>query len=260
MNHRDPNQGTCTNACRWEYKVAEATEDDKGNLVKKENAVKRYTPEHHVSPDLQDHPAPVVLEEPHRQGEYYTAEEDEHGTYIFNSKDLRAIQHVERLMKIGVDCLKIEGRTKSFYYAARVSQIYRKAIDDALAGRPFDMSLMDISEGLANRGYTEGFYRRHVHDEYQNYLTGNSVGNSQQFVGEVIADQGDRLLIEVKNKFQLGDSLELLSPEGNHRFTLQQMQDEKGIEQLVAPGSGYRVWIPKPHKTSVQLGLLVRDL
>lgn len=72
-----------------------------------------------------------------------TAFEDEHGTYIMNSKDLRAIAHVERLTKMGVHSLKIEGRTKSFYYCARTAQVYRKAIDDAAAGKPFDTSLLE---------------------------------------------------------------------------------------------------------------------
>jgi collagenase-like PrtC family protease len=82
--------------------------------------------------------------------------EDEHGTYIMNSKDLRAIHHVDYLTKMGVDCFKIEGRTKSFFYAARTAQLYDQAIKDSLAGKPFDMSLMDKLEGLAHRGYTEG--------------------------------------------------------------------------------------------------------
>ena len=85
--------------------------------------------------------------------------EDEHGTYIMNSKDLRGIEVVEKLAKIGVDSLKVEGRTKSLYYVARVAQSYRKAIDDAVAGRPFDYSLLSELEGLANRGYTSGFPR-----------------------------------------------------------------------------------------------------
>ena len=74
-----------------------------------------------------------------------------------NSKDLRAVQHVEKLIKIGVDSLKIEGRTKSLYYVARTAQTYRRAIDDALAGRPFNPELYAELEGLANRGYTDGF-------------------------------------------------------------------------------------------------------
>lgn len=81
--------------------------------------------------------------------------------------------------------LKIEGRTKSHFYCARTTQAYRQAIDDALAGREFDRSLMLDLESLAQRGYTEGFLRRHVHDEYQNYERGNSVSERQQFVGEL---------------------------------------------------------------------------
>ncbi len=80
--------------------------------------------------------------------------EDEHGTYIMNSKDLRAVEYVERLTQIGVDSLKIEGRTKSLYYVSRTAQIYRRAIDDAVAGRPFNPELITELEGLSNRGYT----------------------------------------------------------------------------------------------------------
>lgn len=103
-----------------------------------------------------------MIEEAKRPGEYMTAFEDEHGTYIMNSKDLRAIAHVERLTQMGVHSLKIEGRTKSYYYCARTAQVYRKAIDDAAAGKPFDTSLLETLEGLAHRGYTEGFLRRHT--------------------------------------------------------------------------------------------------
>lgn len=125
-----------------------------------------------------------LIEEAKRPGEYMTAFEDEHGTYIMNSKDLRAIEHVEQLTKMGVHSLKIEGRTKSFYYCARTAQMYRRAIDDAVAGKPFDPTLLTTLEGLAHRGYTEGFLRRHTHDAYQTYEYGYSVSDTQQFVGE----------------------------------------------------------------------------
>ena len=115
INKRDPNQGTCTNACRWEYNVQEGKEDDVGNIVHKYEPI----PVQNVEPTL-GIGAPTdkvfMIEEAQRPGEYMTAFEDEHGTYIMNSKDLRAIAHVERLTKMGVHSLKIEGRTKSFYY------------------------------------------------------------------------------------------------------------------------------------------------
>jgi putative protease len=95
-----------------------------------------------------------LIEEGSRPGELMPIIEDEHGTYIMNSKDLRAVEQVEKLVKIGVDSLKIEGRTKSLYYVARTAQVYRQAIDDAVAGRPFDLGLLAELEGLANRGYT----------------------------------------------------------------------------------------------------------
>lgn len=126
--------------------------------------------------------------------------EDEHGTYIMNSKDLRAIQHVERLTKMGIDSLKIEGRTKSFYYVARTAQLYRRAIEDASSGKDFDRSLMNQLEGLAHRGYTEGFLRRHVHDEYQNYDYGYSVSDTQQFVGELTGKRNLAGLAEIEVK------------------------------------------------------------
>ncbi|KFB70928.1 MAG: putative protease [Candidatus Accumulibacter phosphatis] len=165
-----------------------------------------------------------------------------------NSKDLRAVEHVRRLTEIGVDSLKIEGRTKSPYYVARTVQVYRRAIDDALAGRPFDPGLLGELEGLANRGYTDGFYQRHHEHEMQNYLRGHSESGRSLYVGDVLAwDAPHQLaLIDVKNRFSVGDRLEIIHPSGNHRLTLERMQHIDGNEIRVAPGNGHRVWIPLP--------------
>lgn len=263
INKRDPNQGTCTNACRWKYDAHEAKEDESGDLIPiKEpdaNQAQQFDPSTDLG--LGDPTEQVyLLQEETRPGEYMPAFEDEHGTYIMNSKDLRAIQHVHRLAEIGVDSLKIEGRTKSHYYAARTAQAYRKAIDDAAAGRPFDMSLMDTLENLANRGYTEGFYRRHVHDEYQNYENGSSIGVHQQFVGEVLGYQDGMVEIDVRNRFEVGDTLELMMPEGNQRFTLKDMINKKGETTDAAPGSGHKVRFPVEGDVNPEYALLMRDL
>ena len=143
MNRRDPNQGACTNTCRWSYNAAEARETSTGDVVPLRTAG-------------DDRPPPgelpvMLLEEETRPGELMPAYEDEHGTYIMNSKDLRAVQHVHTLAEMGIDSFKIEGRTKSAYYTARTTQVYRRAIEDAVAGRPFDMGMMDELEGLAER-------------------------------------------------------------------------------------------------------------
>ncbi|CNK50895.1 MULTISPECIES: tRNA 5-hydroxyuridine modification protein YegQ [Yersinia pseudotuberculosis complex] len=260
INKRDPNQGTCTNACRWEYNVQEGKEDDVGNIVHIHQpiAVKNVEPTLGIG-------APTdkvfVIEEAQRPGEYMTASEDEHGTYIMNSKDLRAIQHVERLTQLGVHSLKIEGRTKSFYYCARTAQVYRRAIDDAVAGKPFDPSLLTTLEGLAHRGYTEGFLRRHVHEEQQTYEYGYSVSERQQFVGEFTGVRREGLAeVLVKNKFSRGDSVELMTPKGNIQFTLESMQDKKGHPADIAPGNGHIMYLPIPEEIDVEYGLLIRNL
>ena len=258
INHRDPNQGTCTNACRWKYDAHEAKEDATGDLI----PVQNFDPQTPTTDLGLGEPTDGVylLQEQSRPNDFMPAFEDEHGTYIMNSKDLRAIQHVQRLTEIGVDSLKIEGRTKSHYYAARTAQAYRRAIDDAVAGRPFDMRLMDELENLANRGYTEGFYRRHVHDEYQNYETGSSVGVHQQFVGEVLGYENGELIIDVKNRFEKGDTLELMTPQGNRKFKLETLTNKKGQSIDAAPGSGHRVHIPMALNTDMEFALLMRDL
>ena len=259
LNKRDPNQGTCTNACRWEYSVKQGKEDEVGNIVQQYEPI----PLQQVEPTLgagQPSDKLFLLEEKLKPGEVMSAFEDEHGTYIMNSKDLRAVAHVERLSNMGVHSLKIEGRTKSFYYCARTAQVYRRAIDDAAAGKPFDASLLNTLEGLAHRGYTEGFLRRHTHDSYQNYEQGYSVSERQQFVGEFTGERrGELAEVAVKNKFMLQDSLEIMTPAGNVTFTLQEMENHKGEAVAVAPGDGHKVWLPVPETVALAYGLLLRN-
>jgi len=266
INKRDPNQGTCTNACRWEYKVQEGKEDDLGNIVHQYEPipVKQVTAAENVEPTLgvgQPTDKVYMLEEAMRPGEYMSAFEDEHGTYIMNSKDLRAIQHVETLTQMGVHSLKIEGRTKSFYYCARTAQVYRRAIDDAAAGKPFDPSLLTTLEGLAHRGYTEGFLRRHTHDAQQNYEYGHSVSDRQQFVGEFTGNRVDGWAeIDVKNKFSVGDSVEMMTPKGNVQFTLEALRNKKGQPVDVAPGNGHIVYVSLPEDINLEFAILLRNL
>lgn len=260
INKRDPNQGSCTNACRWEYKAHEGKEDELGNIVQQYQPI----PVQQIEPTL-GAGAPTdqvfLLEDGSRPGELMEAFEDEHGTYIMNSKDLRAVQHVERLVQMGVHSLKIEGRTKSHYYVARTAQVYRKAIDDAVAGRPFDKSLMDTLESLAHRGYTEGFLRRHVHDEYQNYERGFSLSDRQQFVGELTGERRNGLAeVIVKNRFAVGDRLELMTPQGNLNFRLEALETKRGERTEVAPGDGHVLYLPVPETVDLRYALVMREL
>ncbi|MCS5566243.1 MAG: tRNA 5-hydroxyuridine modification protein YegQ [Methylococcales bacterium] len=251
FNQRDPNQGSCTNSCRWKYDLTPAEEDDEG--IRKPAVADLQMSDLNNGGCQSDQRHPLAdnvyfLEEENRPGELLPVMEDEHGTYIMNSKDLRAVEHVKRLVDMGITSLKIEGRTKSHYYVARTAQVYRQAIDDAESGRKFQPELIGVLENLANRGYTDGFYQRHHSHEYQNYMSGYSKSHRQQFVGEIRQyDQNTGMAeVQVKNKFGVGDRLELILPEGNRNITLERMEDLKGNPMTEAPGGGYEVKIPLP--------------
>ncbi|PPD21612.1 MAG: U32 family peptidase [Methylomonas sp.] len=251
FNHRDPNQGTCTNSCRWKYDTLPAHENAEGDYLPNAGPLSMSDISTASCGGAERHPLAdniYFLEEEGRKGELLPIMEDENGTYIMNSKDLRAIEHIHRLVEIGIDSLKIEGRTKSHYYVARTAQTYRQAIDDALAGRPFEPMLIGVLDNLASRGYTDGFYQRHHTHEYQNYLTGYSKSHQQQFCGEIRAyDQSNGLAtIDVKNKFGVGDKLEVILPEGNQDILVERMFDMYGHDMLEALGGGYEVKIPLP--------------
>ncbi|MDR0215118.1 MAG: tRNA 5-hydroxyuridine modification protein YegQ [Comamonas sp.] len=257
FNRRDPNQGTCTNACRWDYKTHDAAVDPNtgealGQTMEngfnfeeaKNDLDNQFTS---TCGDQQRHPkadAIYLLEEKGRPGEMMPIMEDEHGTYIMNSKDLRAVEHVERLTKIGVDSLKIEGRTKSLYYVARTAQTYRRAIDDAVAGRPFNPNLITELEGLANRGYTGGLLERRPANDYQNYETGHSVLQRSHFVGAVRGYADGMAEIETMNRFAVGDTIEVIHPQGNRQVKLEKMFNLEGQPVEVAQGNPVRVRIP----------------
>ena len=266
FNHRDANQGSCTNSCRWDYKTQPGVVDASGDILAPQAALER---EHeqlargtqagsgcgagskHEQGAIERSPAAnqvYMIEESQRAGSYMPIEEDEHGTYVMNSKDLRAIEHVKRLVEIGVDSLKIEGRTKSPYYVARTVQSYRRAIDDAVAGRELNPELLGQLEGLANRGYTSGFFQRHTPEETQNYLRGYSESGRSLYVGDVVAFDAARGLaqVTVKNRFALGDWLEIIHPQGNVDVLLDRMENAEGAAMPVAPGSGHVVWLPLP--------------
>ncbi len=262
FNHRDPNQGTCTNSCRWKYDTLPAEENAEGDYVPEAEVLSMTDISSASCGGADRHPLAdkvYFLEEEGRKGELLPIMEDENGTYIMNSKDLRAIEHVQRLVAIGIDSLKIEGRTKSHYYVARTAQTYRQAIDDALNGRDFKPELIGVLENLANRGYTDGFYQRHHTHEQQNYISGYSKSHQQQFCGEIRSyDTATGMAtIDVKNKFSIGDKLELILPQGNQDITLEHMEDLHGHPMQEASGGGYEVKIPLPEGDNAK-GLLAR--
>ena len=256
MNRRDANQGVCTNACRWQYQTTPAKEDLWGNSIQNNSYAQ---PQQALDITTKT----LLIEEKQHSNNQMTMTEDEHGTYILNSKDLRAIHLVEQLYKMGIDCFKIEGRTKSHFYAAKTAQVYREAIDDAIAEKPFNKKLIDSLEGLANRGYTEGLLRRHVFDEYQNYEHGSSKCNKQKFVGEIKQFDKAKSMAEigVKNRFSVGDIIEVMLPSGNKTLPIEHMENTQGHSIKVAPGSGHVVRIPlELGDENFEYGLLIRNI
>ncbi|MEN9974524.1 MAG: hypothetical protein RLZZ282_530 [Verrucomicrobiota bacterium] len=223
---RDSNQGACTNSCRWKYKLHQGD-----------------------PPVFTDDQSEMLIEESQRPGQLMPIEEDEHGTYILNSKDLRAAEYVPRLMNLGIDSLKIEGRTKSPYYVARSCQAYRKTIDDAMAGRSFDTAVLTDLEGLANRGYTSGFFHRQADATYQNYADSHSVPRRGRYVGKALVWAPERQLMEVlvKNRFDVGDTIEVILPSGNVQQVVARMENAHGEAITVAPGDPHHVWVDLPH-------------
>lgn len=197
---RDANRGQCTQACRWKYSLVE------------EN----------------------------RPGEYYPIEEDQHGTYIFNSKDLCLLKYIPDLVEAGVDSLKIEGRMKSVHYAATVTKVYREAVDSYLADpEHYEVKpeWIEELEKISHRPYTEGFSVEKPDETAQNYGQSSNT-QTHDFIGLVEGynvEEGNAYL-EQRNNFKVGDEVEFCQPHGelvHHVIT--KMTDEEGNEITVAP-------------------------
>ncbi|MDZ7820797.1 MAG: tRNA 5-hydroxyuridine modification protein YegQ [Candidatus Marinimicrobia bacterium] len=237
LHSRDANQGTCTNSCRWEYKLAY----DRGSLLDVEREQRPYA---YGTPP----PEGFYVRESHRPDEAFPVGEDEHGTYLMNSRDLCAVELIPRLLDSGVVSLKIEGRTKSAYYTAITSRAYRRALDDHLAGRPFDpANLRDLMQ-LSNRTYTTGFYTRNPRQHGENFGDGYSAGTGAPVVG-VVRDfdpASSLALIEVKNRFMPGDRLILITPERDIPLTVPEIRDTEGRKKDAAHGGAENVRIALP--------------
>lgn len=198
MTGKSANSGSCTHPCRWEYYVVEKQRDD----------------------------------------QFMPIEEDERGTYIFNSKDLCMLPYLERFIESGVTSLKIEGRMKSIHYVATVTKVYREAVDIIEAGGDLSAALprlMAELDGIGERDYTTGFYLDEKDDNMQQYEPFN-VQKNIKFVGKVLEVLEDSILIEQRNKFIIGDKLEILLPYGNNLdITIEKIVNEKGEAVESAP-------------------------
>ena len=192
MTGRDSNRGACAQPCRYQY----------------------------------------ALMEEKRPGEYFPIFEDEQGTYIMNSRDMCMIDHLDDLMDAGVDCIKIEGRAKSAYYAAIVTGAYRHVIDDVWAGRPIDPVWRDEVEHVSHRHYSTGFFYGYPGQYYE---SSRYIRDWQICAVVADCDESGMATLSLRNKFSVGDEVEIVGPDCKpFTITVPQMYSEEG-EALDCP-------------------------
>ncbi len=206
MTGRDSNRGSCAQPCRYQY----------------------------------------ALVEEKRPGEYFPVYEDEKGTYILNSRDMCMIDHLKDLMDAGIDCIKIEGRAKSAYYAAIVTGAYRHCIDDIAAGRPIDPVWRDEVDHVSHRIYSTGFYYG-----YPGQYTENSrYIREWQIVAKVEScDENGQAVCSLNNKFRSGDALEVVGPDLRpFPIVAEKIHDLEGnpLEEPRTPQMKFTMQLPKP--------------
>jgi putative protease len=205
MTGRDSNRGACAQPCRYQY----------------------------------------ALMEEKRPGEYFPVYEDEKGTYILNSRDMCMIDHLKDLMDVGVDCIKIEGRAKSAYYAAIVTGAYRHVIDDIYAGRPIDPVWRDEVDHVSHRIYSTGFY----YGEPGQYTENSRYIREWQIVAKVDAcDETGLATCSLNNKFRIGDQLEVVGPDLRpFPIVAENIHDLEGnaLEEPRTPQMKFTMQLPK---------------
>lgn len=200
LTGRDANQGACTHPCRWKYSVVEEK----------------------------------------RPGEYFPVEEDDRGTYIFNSKDLCMVEHIPDLIDAGIDSFKIEGRMKTALYVATVARTYRKAIDDYLKSPSvYKNNMTYYKEEIGKctyRQFTTGFYYGKTDSESQVY-DNNEYVKDYVYIGKVeTVDEEGKLHFIQRNKFSVGEELEVMLFDGTNKMvTVQAIMNEKGESVDSAP-------------------------
>ena len=205
MTGRDSNRGACAQPCRYQY----------------------------------------ALVEEKRPGEYFPVYEDEKGTYILNSRDMCTIDHLKDLMDAGIDCIKIEGRAKSAYYAAIVTGAYRHAIDDIVAGREVDPVWRDEVDHVSHRIYSTGFYYG-----FPGQYTENSRYIREWQVCAIVesCDGNGLATCSLRNKFHAGDELEVVGPDTRpFAFTVPMMENMEGeaLEEPRTPQMQFKIQLPK---------------
>jgi len=211
---RSANKGKCAHCCRWHYKLHLKLKD--GNV--KDIEINEQ------NKDMFE----FLIKEDFRPDEYYEIIEDEHGGYLLNSKDMCMMPRLNKILELGLDSLKVEGRNKTEYYAGTVARAYRKAIDDWQKDPQNWQSDIYMKElyTLQNRGYCLGFFDGHLTELSQNYEYTRTLGE-YLFAGSIIEWQGDDAVFELRNYINAGETIEFLIPNTleTYPLTLNEFED-----------------------------------
>ena len=242
LNYRDANQGTCSHTCRWGFKLnindqaafrketlkeqlgLSSDEELRAKFSDTELETLLHTPDDVISNYI-ELAGDFSLEEKERAGEQMEIDEDEYGTYIMNSKDLCALDYLEELKDAGIISFKVEGRNKTEYYASIVARAYRRALDKLEAGQRLDPETrrwaLDELSSTANRGFIPGFYARNAKAAAQEFEKDHCI-QSHLYAARIVRYNPETAIaeLEVKNRLDKGDNLELISPDGNYKFVL----------------------------------------
>lgn len=218
---RDANQGACTHPCRWKYSIVEEE----------------------------------------RPGEYMPVFENERGTYIFNSRDLCMIEHIPEMLEAGIDSFKVEGRMKTALYVATVARTYRNAIDDLLESEEkYRANLEHYKEEIGKctyREFTTGFFFNKPTSESQIYDNNTYVKN-YTYIGTVECVSGPQVFFEQKNKFSVGDELEVMKPDGRNLYLTVKSILGDGQPQESAPHPQQALTVEFNENEVIEIGDIIR--
>jgi putative protease len=257
MSGKSANLGDCTQPCRWGYKqkskVTRLASTSESSCESRRESIKSRDEDEILAMDLEE-----------VQGRHgMQLEEDSHGTYFFNSKDLNLIDHLQELTAAGVTSLKIEGRNKSVHYVASVVRAYRHVLDQIEAKKP----VAEIKKAqkwarkeldkLENRGYTKGFL---LGMEPEHTFLEVPQTNPYQFVGEVLQSVGKELTVKVHNALFEGDSLEIVGPLENQSAKVSRIYEEDGKEVESAHGGHGKLYKILINKDNIQPYSLIRKV
>lgn len=228
MTGRDANQGTCAQNCRWQYKLFEEKKElPTADGIQTINRSK-------INPDKK-----YFIEEKLRPGEFHEVEEDQFGTYIMSSRDLCSADFLAEIITTGVDSLKVEGRNKSIYYASIVAKVYRKIIDELYESKtPNYEKLISELASTGNRGFIPGFYFGDLQHNSTRYES-NIFMQTHTYSGKVYCEKENEIILDAKNRIDIGDELEIISPTKKLTIIVNKMANEVGESiNVIHPGSG----------------------